>query len=55
MDITKLYRLKSGGPAMTIQSKKDDEYLCFWFDGTKLKKALLPCACLELVGEDIYG
>lgn len=49
-----IVKLKSGGPEMTIQSKRDltlDKFLyrCQWFAGKKLESGEFPPDSLEVV------
>jgi uncharacterized protein YodC (DUF2158 family) len=41
-------RLKSGGPAMTVESTiGGSECMCMWFEGTTLRKKAFPTEALE--------
>jgi uncharacterized protein YodC (DUF2158 family) len=44
-------RLKSGGPAMTIEQVHADKALCSWFEGSKTHKQMFPLQALELDDE----
>ena len=46
-----IVRLKSGGPAMTVESfdKKDSGYLCLWFDEGQLEDSVISAVALVLV------
>jgi uncharacterized protein YodC (DUF2158 family) len=47
LGIGSVVRLRSGGPAMTIEHDKD-ECLCVWFvDGRELRSGTFPEASLE--------
>ena len=49
--------LKSGGPPMTIEVDKGDNYVCVWFEGSEVKRGAFPSVTLmkddEAVGFDI--
>jgi uncharacterized protein YodC (DUF2158 family) len=40
-------RLKSGGPAMTVNAVEGDWVSCAWFDGSKKHEDTFPAAGLE--------
>lgn len=47
-------KLKSGGPAMTVVSVKDDGVHCLWYAemADEVKTAVIPAICLELADAD---
>lgn len=42
-----IVKLKSGGPALTVEEIRGDTVLVFWFDKLKLKKTDFKAAMLE--------
>jgi uncharacterized protein YodC (DUF2158 family) len=44
-------KLKSGGPAMTVDGTAGSHYVCCWFDGATLHREMLNQGALEKVAE----
>lgn len=45
-------RLKSGGPAMTVESRDGTDWLCRWFDSKKeIQRDSFPEASLQAVDQ----
>jgi uncharacterized protein YodC (DUF2158 family) len=44
-------RLKSGGPAMTVESMGGEKALCVWFEGSKPFKQMFQLTALALDDE----
>jgi uncharacterized protein YodC (DUF2158 family) len=48
-NIGDVLKLKSGGPDMTIADGSDTTgFMCTWFEGTKVQRAVFPASTLEL-------
>jgi uncharacterized protein YodC (DUF2158 family) len=40
-------KLKSGGPAMTVEEVNEGDILCVWFDGKKADRQIFQSATLK--------
>jgi uncharacterized protein YodC (DUF2158 family) len=50
LQVGDVVRLKSGGPAMTVDERCDDDVdsvICQWFNNTQLSEGTFPSASLE--------
>lgn len=48
MKVGDVVQLRSGGPAMTVESTiGGSECMCMWFEGTTLRKKAFPTEALE--------
>lgn len=51
VEVRKMVRLKSGGPAMTVTvANNNGQFTCAWFDGPESKVGMFPPEALTVLG-----